>query len=121
MRTPIMRTKARGLVGLMHNHEPLRLTLQTTVAVAAAYVLAVLVHLPSPSWSVFSAIFVLQTSVGGTLRTAIDRITGAVIGLAVGIACLYTFGFGEQWRTLLALAVSVSTMSLLAGFYPRYG
>ena len=107
------------LTALLADREPLRLTIQTTLAVAAAYVLALVLRLPDPSWSVFSAIFVLQASVGGTISTAIDRVLGALIGMVVGLVCLATIGFGE-WRTLVSLAVSVGIMAMISGYRPRY-
>ncbi|MBS9720897.1 FUSC family protein [Tianweitania sp. BSSL-BM11] len=107
------------LTPLFANREPMRLAVQTIIAVAAAYLLALILRLPDPSWSVFSAIFVLQLSVGGTINVAIDRVVGAVIGMIVGLICLAIIGFGE-WHTLLSLAISVGIMALVSGYWPRY-
>lgn len=100
--------------------EPLRLSIQTAVAVSAAYLIARVLQLPEPSWAVFSALFVLQASVGGTITNVIHRIIGGVVGLLIGLACLYILGTGG-WRTVLGLVISVGSMTLISARWPSLG
>ena len=46
-----------------------------TIAGLLAYVLAELFALPQGYWAVFSAIIVMQASVGGSVKATIDRVT----------------------------------------------
>ena len=105
-----------------HRHEPVRRSLQTVVAVAIAYAAAVLLRLPEPSWAVFSALFVVQDTVGGTVTSALNRILGAAVGLALGLAVVLVVGIGP-WRSLVALILAVGVMAGIAGRWPhlQYG
>jgi len=97
----------------------LRFTLQTVTAVLASYGLATLLGLPDPSWAVFSALFVIQSSIGGTVTAATDRVIGALIGALLALACIFVIGLGE-WRTVLSLVTGISIMGLIAGARPRF-
>jgi uncharacterized membrane protein YccC len=70
----------RGWVGA--NAVALRLCLRMTVAGLLAYVLAKLFTLPQGYWAVFSAIIIMQASVGGSVKATIDRVIGTIGGLS---------------------------------------
>ncbi|MCG7360334.1 FUSC family protein [Roseomonas sp. ACRSG] len=99
--------------------DPFRLTLQTILAVLISYNAARWLRLPDPSWAVFSALYVIQGSVGGTLTAAKDRVLGAMLGSLIALACIYLIGLGG-WQTILSLLVGIGSMSLLAGLKPRF-
>lgn len=94
-------------------HRPVRIAAQTAGGAASAYLAAQAFGLPDPSWSVFSALFVVQSSVGGTIRSAIARMCGGAIGLAIGLTLIFAIGTGG-WLTVLALSVGVATTAWLA-------
>ena len=64
----------RGWAGA--NAAALRLCFRMTVAGLLAYVLAELFALPQGYWAVFSAVIVMQASVGGSVKATIDRVIG---------------------------------------------
>jgi hypothetical protein len=66
----------RGWVGA--NAAALRLCFRMTVAGLLAYVLAELFTLPRGYWAVFSSIIIMQASVGGSVKAAIDRVIGTI-------------------------------------------
>lgn len=55
-----------------------------TAAVLAAFALYHLFNLPQGYWAVFTTVIVVQTSIGGTLNAATDRLIGTVAGALVG-------------------------------------
>jgi uncharacterized membrane protein YccC len=60
-----------------------------TVAGLLAYVLAEFFALPQGYWAVFSAIIVMQASVGGSIKATIDRVIGTIGGAVAGGAVGY--------------------------------
>lgn len=112
----ILGSCARGL-GLIRG-DPARLAVQTVLAVLVTYAAALWLHLPEPSWAVFSALFVIQGSIGGTLTAAMDRVQGAVLGALLALLCVSVIGTGA-WRTILSLVTGVGIMSLIAGVRPQ--
>ena len=68
----------RGWAGA--NAAALRLCFRMTVAGLLAYVLAELFTLPRGYWAVFSAIIIVQTSVGGSVKATIERVMGTIDG-----------------------------------------
>lgn len=73
--------------------------------------------LPETSWAVFSALFVVQASVGGTLGTAFERILGTFAGVAVGVGVLH-IADAFDLSTALCIASGVGAMTLLVARYP---
>jgi uncharacterized membrane protein YccC len=62
------------------NAPALRLCLRMTIGGLLAYVLAELFALPQGYWAVFSAIIVIQATVGGSVKATIDRVIGTIGG-----------------------------------------
>jgi hypothetical protein len=56
------------------NAAAFRLCFRMTIAGLLAYVLADVFALPQGYWAVFSAIIVIQASVGGSVKATIDRV-----------------------------------------------
>ena len=63
-----------------------RLSVRIAVAGAAAFALAALLGLAQGSWAVFTAVIVMQASVGGSLKATLDRLIGTLGGAIVGAA-----------------------------------
>jgi len=97
--------------------DPVRLPIQTVVAVALAYLAGLLLATPNVSWSVFSAIFVVQASAGATWGVAIDRTSGALVGSALGcmLVLLATHLGVPPMATML---IGVALMSVAAAYRP---
>src|SRR5690625_2813202 len=87
-----------------------RVAVQTTAAVLMAFVAILFMGRENMTWGVFSALFVVQASVGGTLRTGLERVLGAVLGAALGVAAVL-LPLDGLVGTLIALFIGVSIMS----------
>ena len=62
-----------GFFGWFQSHgAELRLSVRVTVAALLAYAVAAALELPQGYWAVFTAIVVMQASVGGSVKTGID-------------------------------------------------
>jgi uncharacterized membrane protein YccC len=110
-----------GLVGWLKRHRPeLRLSLRTVVAGLLAFAIAELLALPQGYWSVFTAVLVVQASLGGSLKATIDRLLGT-LGGAVCAAIVSSFiPHSESLALGLALAVVLAPLALLAALRPSF-
>ncbi len=80
-----MRAPARaGRAWLATHGAELRLALRVTASGLIAFALAKVLGLAQGYWAVFTAIIVVQGSVGGSLKAGIDRLLGTLGGAAYG-------------------------------------
>jgi uncharacterized membrane protein YccC len=91
-----------------------------TVAGLLAYVLAKLFSLPQGYWAVFSAIIIMQASVGGSVRATIDRLIGTVGGAVAGGAVGYLLPHESAWSLGIALFIALVPLTLVAALWPNY-
>lgn len=82
-----------------------------------AFALAKALGLQDVSWIVFSAVFVVQSSIGGTIHSALWRMAGGGAGLLLGLIASLLFGGGE-WSTFGALIVGVAAMAAISATRP---
>jgi uncharacterized membrane protein YccC len=54
------------------------------ISTTLAYALATALRLPQGYWAPLTAIFVMQNSLGESLKAAIDRLVGSICGALVG-------------------------------------
>lgn len=105
----------RRLVQFLQRDE-IRTTTQTVVAVLLSFAAMELLPLDTLSWAVFSALFVVQANIGGTIGLALWRVAGALVGAAVAVLLiLFT---GQEDRTFTVLAIGVAIMSGLSIRWP---
>ena len=97
--------------------DPIRIPLQTVVAVALAYLAGRLLATDNVSWSVFSAIFVVQASAGATWGFAIDRTLGALLGSALG-CLLVLIAVHFEVPFMATMLAGVALMSVAAALRP---
>lgn len=95
-----------------------RVPLQTTAAVLLAFGATFFMGTDNMSWGVFSALFVVQASIGGTISTGLQRIAGAVLGAVLGVGAVLLPGNGIA-GTLISLVVGVGSMSLVSVRWPQ--
>lgn len=69
-----------------------RLALQTALAAAGAYAVAMTLNLPQGYWAVVTAVLVVQSSVGASLGLAFDRLIATILGAGAGGLLLALFG-----------------------------
>jgi uncharacterized membrane protein YccC len=109
-------------LSLQSLRDPARQAVQTTAAAVLTFAVMKLLGLPHVTWAVISALFVVQSSVGGTVASMIGRIEGAALGTVIGLGCLYLIG-SQGWWAALALAVAVTIVAFIVALRPglRYG
>ena len=96
------------------------LGLRITVAALLTFALGQLVGLPQVYWAVLSAVIVLQSSVGGSVKATFDRL-GSTLGGAVWavVVILLTSHLGYH-PVALVLGLTVAPLAVLSAFRPRY-
>lgn len=107
---------ALGLARRIHRDD-VRVPLQTVVAVILAYVVSRFAQISDISWAVFSALFVVQASLGGTLGSAMDRVFGALVGAMLGSGLVWLMVQFELPPSI-PLVVGVGAMSLISVYRP---
>lgn len=95
-----------------------RVSVQTTAAVLLAFVATLFMGRENMSWGVFSALFVVQASVGGTVSSGLERVAGAILGAAVGVLAVL-LPIDGLMGTLVSLLIGVSVMSLVSARWPK--
>lgn len=83
-----------------------------------AYSLAIALSLPQGYWAVITAIVVMQSTVGGSLKAALDRLTGTALGAAVGF-CVAVLHF-QGYEAGIALALVLGPLAYAASASPRF-
>ena len=98
----------------------LRLGIRTTIAGLASFAAAHALGLPQGYWAVFTAVLVIQTSVGGSFKAALDRLIGTLSGAVYGAAVAILVPHTDVFMLGAALAISLLPLALLAAFYPNF-
>ena len=91
-----------------------------TIAGLLAYVLAELFALPQGYWAVFSAIIIMQASVGGSIKATTDRLIGTIGGAVAGVAVAYLLPHVNVLSLGVALVIALVPLTLLAALWPNY-
>jgi uncharacterized membrane protein YccC len=94
--------------------------LRITVAGVLGFVLAHALGLPQGYWTVFTAVLVVQGSVGGSWKASVDRLLGTLLGAVYGAAIATLVPHENVWMLGAALTISLTPLALLAAFYPSY-
>lgn len=94
--------------------DELRLALRMTVSGVVAFALAELFRLEQGYWAVFTAIIVVQASVGRSLKTGIDRLLGTIGGAAYGALVGLALPHADPVMRGVTLAAAVAPLALLA-------
>lgn len=94
----------------------LRIAAGGLVSYAAAHALG----LPQAYWAVFTAILVVQGSVGSSWKASTDRFVGTLFGAGYGAAVTSVVPHDNAFTLGIALAISLLPLSLLAAFNPAF-
>lgn len=97
----------------------IRHAVRVSAAVGAAFGLATLLKLPQGYWAVFTAVIVVQASLGGTITASIERFMGTVVGAVAGAGAAYLHTRWPQFGGLI-LCVTVALTALLAAVRPAF-
>ena len=102
--------KPRGLPALRRPSE-IRHAARVAAAVGAAFAIGAIFRPPQAYWIVFTAIIVVQASVGGTITASLERLGGTVVGGLIGVAATYL-----RAKTQLEEGLVISAAAALAAF-----
>jgi uncharacterized membrane protein YccC len=105
---------------LASHRAELRLGLRITIAALLSFALGHLLGLAQTYWAVFTAVLVMQASVGGSLKATLDRFLGSLGGAIWGVAVSLAIPHAQILSLGLALTVALAPLSLLAALKPAY-
>jgi gas vesicle protein len=94
--------------------------LRITAAGMIGYALAYALKLPQGYWTVFTAVLVVQGSVGGSLKAALDRLIGTLSGAVYGAIIATLVPHTDVVLTGLALLISLAPLAVLAALSPSF-
>lgn len=107
----------RALKAAAARKTEIRHAIRVSAAVGAAFALATLLRLPQGYWAVFTAVIVVQSSLGATITASVERFMGTVVGALAGAAAAY---FHTKWPELggLILCVTVALLAFVVSMRP---
>jgi uncharacterized membrane protein YccC len=107
----------RALKAAAARKTEIRHAIRVSAAVGAAFALATLLRLPQGYWAVFTAVIVVQTSIGATLTASWERFLGTVVGALTGAVAAY---FHARWPQFggLILCVTVALLAFVVSIRP---
>jgi uncharacterized membrane protein YgaE (UPF0421/DUF939 family) len=92
----------------------LRLAARTTIAGVLAFAIATVLGLPQAYWAVFTAVIVIQASVGGSLKATLDRLIGTLGGAAYGGAVATLMVHRGPIALAVGVALALAPLALLS-------
>jgi uncharacterized membrane protein YccC len=92
----------------------LRLAVRVTAAAVLAFALARLLGFAHAYWAVITAIIVMQTSVGGSLKAAVDRLIGTLAGALYGAVIAVLVPHATATGLALAMVAAIAPLAFLA-------
>ncbi|CAK7020571.1 MAG: hypothetical protein DELT_02406 [Desulfovibrio sp.] len=92
---------------------------KTGLAVVLAFIITQVFDLQMWQWAVVSAVVAMQMTVADAIQSGVHRITGTIIGAALGMAILAIAPSGQVWFGL-SLMVGAALCSSLSQYSPRY-
>jgi uncharacterized membrane protein YccC len=92
----------------------LRHALRVVIAVVAAFAVVKLLGLPQGWWAVITALLVVQTSVGGSLKAALDRLWGTIAGALYGALVAIIIPHTSDLGLAVAIAAAILPLAWLA-------
>ena len=102
------------------HHTELRLAARVTVAAVASFALVHFIDMPQGYWAVFTAVLIMQTSLGGSLQAITDRMIGTLGGASLGTIAAALAPHDNLIAMGVALAASVGPLALLAALNPSF-
>ena len=98
----------------------LKLALRVTIAGTLAYAVTKVIDLPQGYWAVITAVVVVQASVGGSLKAAVERFSGTLAGAVYGGVIAAFVPHGSPLTLGLAIVVALFPLAILAAIKPAF-
>src|ERR1700760_4800900 len=109
------------LRALAHRYRlQLILALRVTVAALSALAVARAMHLRLPLWAVLTSLIVTQMSLGRSLRTARDYLTGTLAGVAYGGLLAILIPHESEYALFAVLALAIAPLAFIAAFRTNF-
>src|SRR4051794_10349343 len=87
-----------------------------TTAGIAAFTLFRALGMPHALWAVITALLVTQSSVGGSLKAALDQLVRSLFGAAYGVLVALVISPNDPLSSAAALVAALTPLSMLAAF-----
>jgi len=105
---------------LRRRRAELKLALRVTIAGTLAFAITRALDLPQGYWAAITAVIVMQASVGGSLKAALDRFTGTLAGAIYGAAIAAAIPHTTAIDLALAIVLALFPLALLAAVNPSF-
>src|SRR5689334_1215289 len=90
---------------LIRRRAEIRHGLRITIAGVLSFALAQALGLPQGYWAVFTAVLVVQGSVGGSWKASVDRLLGTLLGAVYGAVIATLIPHDNVWMLGAALTI----------------
>lgn len=115
-----LRIYGRARAWVVKRHTEIKLAARVTAAAVACFALVHVLGLPQGYWAVFTAILIMQTSLGGSLQAITDRMIGTLGGASLGTIAASLVPHDNVMAMGAALAAAVAPLALLAAVNPSF-
>ena len=105
---------------LSRRRAELRHGLRIAAAGMTSFALAHALGLPQGYWAVFTSVLVVQGSIGGSWKAAVDRLVGTLLGAVYGAVIATLVPHDNVLMLGAALAISLTPLALVAALKPSY-
>lgn len=102
------------MTAIERHQSQIRLALRATFASCLSFLVAKLIGLPQGYWAVITALLIMQASLGGSIKAALDRLAGTLAGAAYGALVSMLIPHTGPMALAGAIAAAVGPMALLA-------
>jgi uncharacterized membrane protein YccC len=107
----------RALKAAAARKTEIRHAIRVSAAVGAAFALATALRLPQGYWAVFTAVIVVQSSLGATITASMERLMGTIVGALVGAVAAYFHAKAPDLGGAI-LCVTVALLAFLVSMRP---
>jgi len=97
-----------------------KLALRVTIAGALAFAITKVFNLPQGYWAAITAVVIMQASVGGSLKAAVERFMGTLAGAAYGGVIAAFVPHDSPAGTAAAMILALFPLALLAAINPSF-
>ncbi|PVE22316.1 FUSC family protein [Microvirga sp. KLBC 81] len=98
----------------------LKLALRVTIAGTLAFAITKIFNLPQGYWAAITAVVIMQASVGGSLKAAVERFMGTLAGAIYGGAVAALVPHDSPLSLAGAIAAALFPLALLAAVKPSF-
>lgn len=98
----------------------LKLALRVTIAGTLAFAVTRFFDMPQGYWAVITAVVVMQASVGGSLKAAVERFSGTLAGAIYGGVIAAFLPHGSALTLGITIILALFPLALLAAIKPAF-